>query len=154
MKVRIEVQEDLQEDEVVIYCGRVNDRIQKIQQLVQQQVATAERLTFYKDKVEFYFSVDQVLFFETQDDHVFAHTPSDVFRMKLRLYELEDKLPKSFVRVSKCAIVNTRHIYAISRNLTSSSQIQFKGSHKHVFVSRHFFHMLKERLTERNQYEK
>ena len=147
MKLRIEISEECTEDEVIIRCSGVNETVRKIQTYV-QSLATP-KLTFYKGNQEFYLTLEELLFFETEGEQVYAHTGNDAFRVRHRLYELETMLPRAFVRVAKGTIVNTARIYAIHRNLTASSQIQFIGTHKHVYVSRHYYKALKERMQER-----
>lgn len=152
MKIRIEVINDLAEDEVTIRCGRVDDTIRKIHQYVIEQAQSVKKITFYKQNQEFYFPLEEVLFFETEGEYIYAHTADDAYRIKYRLYELEEMLPKAYVRASKSAIVNTLLIYSITRNLTASSLIQFIGSHKQVFVSRYYYKALRQRI-ERSYHE-
>ena len=147
MKLRIEIVEGCTEDEVIIRCGGVNEDVQKIGAYIQS--LAAPKLTFYKGSQEFYLTLEEVLFFETEGEQVYAHTKNDAFRVRYRLYELETMLSGAFVRAAKGTIVNTKRIYAIHRNVTASSQIQFAGTHKHVYVSRHYYKTLKERMQER-----
>lgn len=154
MKIHIEVVDDLTEDEVLIRCGRVDDTIQKIHQYILEQSSSNAKITFYKENQEFYFSLDEVLFFETDGEYVYAHTKDDAYRIKHRLYELESLLPRNFVRASKSTIINSAQVYSISRNLTASSLVQFIGSHKQVYVSRRYYQDLRQRISERSHYEK
>ena len=154
MKIRIELVKDIGEDEVVIRCGRVDDTIQKIHQYILDETAETHRLVFYKDNQEFYFPLDEVLFFETEGEHIFAHTSKDAYRIKYRLYELEEMLPRYFVRAAKSTIINIRQIHSVTRNLTASSLVSFKNSHKQVYVSRYYYKELRQRLNERSNYEK
>lgn len=149
MKIRIETIDGLPEDEVLIRCGRVDDTIRKIHSYIEEQSLLKSKFTFYKQNKEFYFPLDDVLFFETNGEYVYAHTAGDSFLVKYRLYELEKILPRSFVRVAKSAIVNSRQVYSIDRNLTASSLLKFLNSHKQVYVSRHYYKELKKRLNER-----
>jgi len=149
LKLRIEVSAGLPEDEVIIRCGRVDDVVQKLQNYILS--LDNHRFTFYKGTQEYYLSLDDILFFETEGEQVYGHTLNDVFRVKHRLYELEDMLPRSFIRAAKGTIVNTSHIYAIDRNLTASSQIRFMGTHKHIYVSRHYYSNLKHKMNERKE---
>ena len=142
MKLRIEVDENLAEDEVLIRCGRVDDRVQKIQSFILN--LGSPKLIFHKGQQEFYLPLEEVLFFQTEGEQVYAHTASDAYRVKHRLYELEMMLPRFFARASKGTIVNASRIYSISRNLTSASQIRFANTHKNVYVSRHYYSSLKE----------
>ena len=147
MKLRIEVSGQWPEDEVIIRCSGMSETVQKIQAYVQS--LTTPKLEFYKGSQEFYLTLEEILFFETDGEQIHAHTAKDAFRVRHRLYELETMLPRPFVRVAKGTIVNTAHIYAIHRNLTASSQIQFVRTHKHVYVSRYYYKTLKERMQER-----
>lgn len=154
MKIRIELVPDLQEDEVLIRCGRVDDTVQKIQQYILEQSSLASKITFYKQNQEFYFPLDDILFFETEGENVYAHTVNDAYRIKYRLYELEEILPRYFARAAKSTIVNIMQVYSITRNLTASSLVQFINSHKQVYVSRYYYQELRRRLNERSTYEK
>ena len=154
MKVRIELVEDIQEDEVLIRCGRVDDSIKKIHQYILAQSSQNTKITFYKKNEEYYFPMDEVYFFETEGEHIYAHTKDDEYRIKHRLYELEELLPRHFARASKSAIVNIKKVYSIARNITASSLITFIDSHKNMYVSRYYYKELRQRLNERSTYEK
>lgn len=152
MKIRIETVEGLSEDEVFIRCGRVDDTIRKLRQYIIDECKSKSEIIFYKDNQEFYFPINNVLFFETENEYIYAHTASDAYRIKHRLYELEALLPMQFVRAAKSAIVNTLQIYSITRNITASSLIRFIDSHKQVYVSRFYYKELRQRLNERGKY--
>jgi DNA-binding LytR/AlgR family response regulator len=149
VKLVIELQEELEETEVIIRCGQVDDTVQKLQSLILSM--SAPKLMFYKGQQEFYLPLEKILFFETDGEGVYGHTASDAYKVKHRLYELETILPRYFARAGKGAIVNTTRIYAINRNITSSSQISFANTHKTVYVSRHYYSSLKDKINERSK---
>jgi len=151
VKILIEIADGLDEDELIIRCSKMTEQIENIQKYASRQSADAPRIVFFKDTTEYYFPLDEVLFFETSGDSVYAHTPNDNYRIKLRLYELDDMLPGQFVRGSKSAIINTGRINSINKNLASSSLVEFRGSNKHVYVSRRYYSLLRQRLEERSQ---
>lgn len=151
MKLRIEVTDNLPEDEVVIRCARVDETVSRIQQFVQAQAQEGPRLVFYKGESEFYFPAEDILFFETEGEVVYAHTRDDAYRTRLRLYELEEVLERPFVRISKSTIVNTAKVYSIKRELApAASCVQFAGTHKQVYASRRYQKLLKLRMQERS----
>ncbi len=149
MKVHIEVDSSMPEDEVLIRCGRADGNIQDICRLLLESGSCEPSITFFKDNMEFYFPLNNVLFFETDGEHIYAHTEDDAYLIKYRLYELENMLPRNFVRVSKSAIVNASKVYSVARNITSSSLIQFSGSHKQIYASRNYYKYLQQKLQER-----
>ena len=149
LKVRSETDEHLKDDEVIIKCKKSNKTIEKIYKMLTAEEDLNSGLVFYKKGEEFFFPLQNVLFFETSADNVYAHTADDAFHVKFRLYELEEFLPAYFVRVAKSTIINVRHILSINRNLTSASLVKFYNSHKKVYVSRLYYKTLKQKLNER-----
>jgi DNA-binding LytR/AlgR family response regulator len=149
MKIRIEIDENLIEDEIVIKCNTLNEEVTKIQRAVADIATKAQKFTFYKGDTEYYLSLEEVLFFETDENGICVHTAEQVYQTKHRLYELEELLPGYFMRISKSAILNLNHIYSISRNLSAASIVQFQNTHKQVYVSRYYYKPLKERLDEK-----
>ncbi|MDR3125591.1 MAG: LytTR family transcriptional regulator [Candidatus Nomurabacteria bacterium] len=153
MKIRIETDNNLREPEIIIRSQRLDGDAAELQSAIMKALAKTRKLTLFRGGKEFYLSPDDVLFFESVDGKTYAHTTQQIFESKQRLYELENSLPSSFVRISKSAIADTRRILAITRNLTGPSLIQFRGSHKQISVSRGYFKMLRDRLNERSLYE-
>ncbi len=151
MKIRIEVDERIEEDEVIIRCSQLNEEVNNIQKAITEIISQKVQITFYKDNVEYYISLSEILFFETEDATISAHTVDNIYQVKYKLYELEDILPNNFMRVSKSTILNINHIYSITRNLTSSSIVEFQNTHKQVYVSRHYYKPLKFKLLEKRR---
>ncbi len=149
MKIKIEVDESLMEEEVIIRCGSLTEEVVKVQKAVSDVINATQKFVFYKGTTEFYLPLDEILFFETDEMGICAHTLKDVYQTKYKLYELEEMLPGSFMRVSKSTILNTSHVYSINRNLTASSVVTFKGTHKQVFVSRYYCKPLISKLEEK-----
>lgn len=152
MKMRIEIDESLTEEEVIIRCRQLNKEVAKLQQLLSNATYEERKLLLEKDGKDYFIAVGDILFFETQDKKVFVHTGREVYGSKYKLYELEKMLPYSFMRVSKSTILNTKQIYSISWNIASSSVVEFLNTHKKVFVSRTYYKVLKERLENREEH--
>lgn len=146
MKINIQIDDGIDECEVIIRTKEVNNEVAQIQRAL-SSLQQKGGIVFVKDETEYYFGVDKILFFETDQNKVFAHTATDAFEVKRKLYELEDLLPSYFLRVSKSTILNTRKVYGLTKNLTASSKVDFAGSQKSVYVSRNFYKPLKEMLS-------
>lgn len=149
MKIKIEIDEALAEDEVIIRCRGMTEEVTAIQKAVSDVSSAAQKFTFYKGNTEYYLTLDEILFFETDNTGISAHTRTETYQTKYKLYELEDILPGFFMRVSKSAILNTNHIYSINRNLTASSVVAFSDTHKQVYVSRYYYKPLISKLEEK-----
>ena len=150
MKVRIEIDDDISEDEVVIRCRSFDSNAARIQQALTELTAQSD-LSFFKDNTEYYMPIDRILYFETSPTGIDAHTKDDVFTIKKKLYELEEMLPRKFMRVSKSAILNLDMVYSVEKNITASSLVRFMGTDKLVYVSRIYYKAMKQRLDERRR---
>ena len=146
MKIRIELDDSLQEQEIIIRAPELTPEISQLQKLIGDATKATKSLEFFKGDTRVYISLDEVLFFETDEKGISAHTRTDSYEIRYKLYELEQMLPSSFMRVSKSTILNIREIFTIDRSLYSSSIVSFRDTHKQVFVSRHYYKTLTERL--------
>lgn len=148
MKIHIEIDETLQDEEVIIRCPALSARVRQLHAALSEAGSQMEKLHLCKKDTEYYIPLTDILFFETGIHGVEAHTVDDIFETRHRLYELEELLPGFFMRISKSAILNTRKVYAINRNLTAASAIEFQRTHKQVYVSRSYYKPLKRKLEE------
>ena len=151
MRVTIEVDENLGEESVVIRCRTLDDRILRIQQAISEQTTKDLTILLHKNENEYYKPLEEILFFESENKNIRAHTKSDIYETEYKLYELEELLPGYFMRISKSTIVNLNHIYSITKNITSSSVVGFTDCHKIVYVSRNYYKALVERLAEKRR---
>lgn len=140
MKIKVEIDDALDEDEIVIHTKDYNDEIKEFI----DSFKSRPKIQFFKQDTEYYLDLNTILFFESDNGMVFAHTKKDMFSISQKLYELENILPKYFLRISKSTIVNIQKIYSLSHSV-SSHLITFQDSHKQVYVSRMYYKILKER---------
>ena len=146
MKVRIELDPQMDEPEMIIRAPRLTEDVARLQQLILEQKMTP--LTFYKDRSEYFVDVSEILFFETDGEKIYGHTREEAYEVRQKLYELEEILPIAFCRISKSTIVKTKQIYSIEKSFSGTSTVNFYQTHKQVHVSRHYYQLLKERLKE------
>lgn len=133
MKIKIEIDESAAEDEVIIRCRGLTKQVAAVQRAVRDVTNASEKILLYKGNTEYYVTLSKILFFETDENGISAHTRDEVYQTRYKLYELEDMLPGVFMRVSKSTILNTDQIYSIDRNLTASSVVAFLNTHKKVY---------------------
>lgn len=146
MRVKIEIEEGLAEEEVIIKCGCLSESVINLQNYISKQGSSKRCLPLNNGDTEYYIPMEDIYFFETEGREIRAHTADKLFFCNYKLYELEELLPGNFMRISKSAIANLDHIYSITRNLTASSEVEFNRSNKKALVSRAYYKALTERL--------
>lgn len=149
MRVKIEIEEGLPEEEVVIRCSHLSDSVVSLQNYISKQGNGKRCLSLKSGETVFFVPIEEIFFFETEGRDLRAHTADRMFTCEYKLYELEELLPGSFMRISKSSIANLDHVYSITRNLTASSVMEFRQSSKKALVSRSYFKAVTERLNAR-----
>ena len=149
MKIKIEIDDGLAEEEIVIRCKSLSEDVISIQKRITDAVNSRMQLEVTKGEKEYYITIDEILFFETDSSGVIVHTANQIYETKYRLYELENLLPGNFIRVSKSTILNSAKVRAIHKNITGASEVEFVGTTKKVFVSRNYLKLLLEKLEEK-----
>ena len=111
MKVTVEERPELEQDEVIIRCRRMDGQTARLVELLRLSDA---RLTGEKDGETCILDGGDVLYIDTADRGVFLYTAAGVYETRLRLYELEERLTGwDFIRVSKSAIVNFAQVRSL-----------------------------------------
>ena len=65
MKVKIEIEEGLPEDEVIIRCVRLNDDIISLQNLISKLSNGKRHLALRSGETDYYIPIGEIYFFET-----------------------------------------------------------------------------------------
>lgn len=149
MRIKIEIEENLTEDEVVIRCSSLNESIIAIQKNIAEAVRGRQQIMVMKGDKEYWLLLTEILFLETTENQVAVHSANQIFYTRLKLYELEELLPSVFMRVSKSAIVNTEKVRSIKKNITGASEVEFENCHKMAYVSRSYLKPFMGRMEER-----
>ncbi len=147
MKIRIEICGE-GDDEIIIRCHEHDEKIQSIERVLEGVVKNRRELVLYIGNSEYYVPISDILFFETGDGKVCAHTREAMYSAPHKLFELENLLPSSFVRISKSAIANVLQISSLSRELVGNGEIRFYKTEKKTYFSRAYYKILKDRIEE------
>ncbi|MDD5929509.1 MAG: LytTR family DNA-binding domain-containing protein [Spirochaetales bacterium] len=143
MKITILDKKPDEEDEIIVKCEFLDEGITK---LLNQLKNGNSKINFYKNNQIHLVEKNEVLYFESVDDKVFAYTQKEVFETKLKLYELEEILPERiFFRANKAVIVNIDKIESLSPAFSGRFEAVLKNGYK-VIISRNYVPKLKELL--------
>ena len=143
MKITILDKKPDEEDEIIVKCEFLDEGITK---LLNQLKNGNSKINFYKNNQIHLVEKNEVLYFESVDDKVFAYTLKEVFETKLKLYELEEILPERiFFRANKAVIVNIDKIESLSPAFSGRFEAVLKNGYK-VIISRNYVPKLKELL--------
>ena len=113
MKLFLRENKELRETEVEI---RFRTRDDEVDAIISAVNSSSDVMTGIKDNGDSErLYVAKILYFEAVDRFVFAYDSKGIYKIRKTLYDIEDELKnKSFVRISKSAIVNINAVRSVS----------------------------------------
>ncbi|MBQ9162188.1 MAG: LytTR family transcriptional regulator DNA-binding domain-containing protein [Clostridia bacterium] len=145
MRIRTELADT---DEIVIRCRERNSKIRAVEEAIADVLRGDSEIVLLGDGREHFVPKSDVLYFESFDGKVYAHTADEVYTAPYKLFELESIMPPTFIRVSKSAIANIGKISSLRRELVGNGEMTFKDSDKKVYFSRAYYKLLQYRINE------
>ena len=133
---------DNHEEEVVIYAREKTKLIEDIENLIMDN---AFELIGYSGYEAVNLRTDEVVCFLVEEGKVYAITDKNRFRLKSRLYQLEETLPENFVKINQSCIANIKKIERFDTSVSGTLLIKFKNGYRD-YVSRRQMKAVKERF--------
>jgi len=144
VKVEIRLVPELEEPVVVIEAAERTEAVAQLAEKLEQLLP--EPVTGWQAERAVRLNPAEVLRFYSRDKGVFAQTGQGEFAVRLRLYELEERLEKhTFVRISQSEIVNLKQVTALDLALTGTIKMTLTGGVV-CYVSRRYVKKIKEAL--------
>ena len=144
MKFRLIIDKEKEEEMV----ATVHDRtalIDEIEALIQKHTGTDRIPGYTEDDIKM-LSVSEIECVTVLDGKTYAiDSRNRQYRLRQRLYELEEQLPSSFIRINKSTLANERSLDRFTVTIAGSVDAVFKCGYTE-YVSRRCFAKIKRRL--------
>jgi len=141
MKLQIVIEKN-RDEEILIYAHEKTPLICEIEELVNNNFID---LKGYTENETVKLNLNDIYCFITEDNKVYALTEKGKYRLKLRLYQLEENLNNNFVKINQSCIANIKKIDRFKATVGGSLTVIFKNGYVD-FVSRRNLKKVKERL--------
>jgi DNA-binding LytR/AlgR family response regulator len=130
------------EEKVTVVAKAENEISKKIKALIEQEES---ELIGFSGKEGEKIHLDDVCFFAAEGDKIFAFLTDKKLQVKSRLYLLEEKLPRNFVKINQSCLANIDMITRFDTSLSGTLMVHFKNRESD-YVSRRQLKYVKERL--------
>ena len=142
MKFKLIIDKE-KDEEVVITAHQRTALIEEIEALISKH---ADRIPGYTEDDIKMLSVSQIECITVLDGKTYAIDHKNRrYRLKQRLYELEQQLPSSFIRINKSALANEARLDRFQVTYAGSVDAVFKCGYTE-YVSRRCFAQIKRRF--------
>lgn len=144
MQVILNIDRRHEETTITISCPEINENIQEIVDFINER--NLEFIIGQSDDKQHILKPNDIQYFHSEKDNVFAVTSKGSYKIKEKLYELEKLLPSNrFVRLSKSVIANLYELSYFEASFNGTLCVYFKSGAKE-YVSRHYVKKIKEAL--------
>lgn len=141
--MEIIITENRGETRVVIECARTNADILRLKAHIER---FDSRLAATNGEERVFVDTTDILYFETVDERTFLYTENAVLDVKLRLYEIEEKLSSGgFLRISKSVVVNLNRVKSLRPQLNRTILATLDNGER-LIISRSYAKRLRDIL--------
>jgi DNA-binding LytR/AlgR family response regulator len=130
------------EEEIIVYAHKKTTLTDEIEALVNNY---SKSLVGYKDAEIVKFNLGDTECFFIENSKVYAYLNKEKLQIKFRLYEIENYLNESFVRINQSCIVNIKYIKKFKSSFNGALMVEMKNGYQD-YVSRRELKKVKERL--------
>ena len=141
MKCTIKI-DKAREEEIIIYAHDKTELVSEIEELV---ASKSVELFGYKENTTLKITASDVFCFTVESNKIYAHLAKDKLLIKKRLYEVEETLGKSFVKINQSCIVNISKIESFNASFAGALMVTLKNGYKD-YISRRQIKTVKERI--------
>lgn len=141
MKYQIII-EETHPEEVLVYAHQPSRLTRSIAKLCEED---GVELVGYREREMMPLTPRKVVCFIVEDNKIYALVGQERWQLKCRLYQLEEMLPESFVKINQSSIANIKQIERFDASISGMLRVKFKNGYID-YVSRRCMKNVKERL--------
>ena len=144
MKVELQINETYEEEKLIVQTPQPTEKVQKVIEFAENLDQKETIKGKINDQV-YLVKIGKIQRFYIENRKVLAETASHTYTTDLRLYQVLDILPTTFIQISQSEIVN---IDAISHlKLTPNGLVEiFLKNESFTYSSRRYLKTIKEKL--------
>ena len=144
MKVKLDIDAQHTEEQIIIEAPTLSTRIQKVQDFVQSLDQKETIKGKFQDQV-YLIQISKIQRIYIENRKVLAETDQQTYTLDIRLYQAVDILPASFIQISQSEIINIDSISHLK--LTSNGLIEiYLKNESFTYSSRRYLKTIKEKL--------
>ena len=147
MKVEIRLDSQYTEPLAVISTAEITDEVSDaVKKLQGAKEGGADIITGFNEERAEIISPDEIYRIYSENQKVLAVTDKGVYKLRMRLYQLEEKLTgRKFVRISNSEIINLDKTSNFDLSFAGTIQVKMKNGDT-TFVSRRYVSEIKKIL--------
>ena len=126
MQIEIKLDESCKEPKIIIHTDKMTEEVSQIVKLLSEEKPEVFAAIHENGEI-ILLEQTEIIRIYAENDRVYAKTKDGSYRLKARLYELEERLNKKmFIRISNSEIINLKEVKKLFRCQTKQQRM-FQG---------------------------
>lgn len=144
MQIEIKIDNSCSELKVLIITNNITEEVNEL--INKLSVEQPRTITGFKQGSAEIIQQEKIIRIYSSNQKVYAQTENGEYIIRLRLYELEERLSKKmFVRISNSEIINLKKVINMDLNLSGTIGMKLSGNII-TYVSRRYVSRIKQVL--------
>ncbi len=144
MRVEVKIDPACSEPRVIILTGQMTEEVSSLLKRLSED--TSQIIAGIQDDQAVLLDQADIIRVYAADGKVFAVTDKQEYRLRLRLYELEERLDRrQFARISNSEIVNLKRVRSFDLSLSGTICVSLSNGTA-TYVSRRYIAKIKQML--------
>lgn len=144
MNVEIKIDSSYIQPKIIIYTCEMNEKLNEIVKKLSE--SSPQILAGFKGDMVEILDQKSILRFYSEKGKVYASTEKGLFLVKLRLYEVEERLENNrFVRISNSEIINLRKVKSFDLSFSGTICVILQDNST-AYVSRRYVTKIKNAI--------
>ena len=144
MKIELQINETYEEEKLIVQAPQETKKVQKVIEFA-KNLDQKETIKGKIDNQVYLIEISKIQRFYIENRKVLAETASQTYSVDLRLYQVLEILPTTFIQISQSEIVNIDSISHLK--LTPNGLVEiFLKNESFTYSSRRYLKTIKEKL--------
>lgn len=144
MQIEIQIDEKCEKPKIIIITDKMTEEVSEI--LKNLSAEREQTIAGFKDDIVEVLEPDNLFRIYASNSKVFAQTDHGEYQLRLRLYELEQRLDRhSFVRISNSEIINLKKVKGFDLSFSGTICVMLSNGAV-TYVSRRYVAKIKQIL--------
>ncbi|MGG0741633.1 LytTR family DNA-binding domain-containing protein [Niallia taxi] len=142
MEIEVKIDSAYKEPKVIIITDKITNEVKSLM----DKISENKKLTVFSEEEAIIVEADEIIRIYSENKKVYVQTNHSIYSIRMRLYELEEKLIlNQFIRISQSELINRNQIVSMDISLTGTIGVLLKNDIK-TFASRRYVSKIKKQL--------
>lgn len=127
IRINTNISSEFEETSITINAPELTDEIQSLIQYVSNINAVPNQIVASEDNKIYFIDLDSVICFFSKDKYNYVRTKDGTYKVKQKLYELENVLSKKdFIRISNSCMIHMNQVECFDTSMLGTVLVNLK----------------------------